>query len=61
MSYVIINETEWGHEVREDIKGSPSLEKFTDSRILKIYAKAKRIYKLYSGNTVIILKGEETC
>ena len=60
MAYVIISETEWGMEVRQDIKGTPSLEKYTDSRILSIYRKAKRIYKLYSNNTVIILKGE-TC
>ena len=60
MAYVIISETETGMEVRHDIKGTPSLEKFTDPRILRIYRKAKRIYKLYGNNTVIILKGE-TC
>lgn len=58
MAYVIISETETGMEVRTDIKGTPSLEKFTDSRILSIYRKAKRIYKVYGDNTAIILKGD---
>lgn len=58
MAYVIITETEWGHEMREDIKGVPSLEKFTDARILRIYAKAKRIYKIYDNHKCKVLKGD---
>ena len=58
MAYVIIRETETGMEYRTDVRGAESLEKFTDARILKIYAKAKRIYKLYADNSCVILKGE---
>ena len=59
MAYVVITETDFGMEIRTDIKGTPSLEKYTDSRIMKIYAKAKRIYKLYENSRCIVLKGEE--
>lgn len=56
MAYVIITETNFGLEVREDIKGTVSLEKFTDSRILAIYkAKAKHIYKVYPDSRCEIL------
>ena len=54
MIYVIISETSWGHEVRKDIKGTISLEKFTDSRIVAIYGKkAKAIYKLYTDSSCV--------
>lgn len=59
MSYVIIAETSWGMEYRTDIRGSRSLEKFTDSRILRLYATAKIIYKLYENSKVEVLKNEE--
>ena len=58
MAYVIIRETETGMEIRTDIKGTPSLEKFTDSRILSIHADATYIFKVYEDNTAIILKGD---
>lgn len=56
MTYVIISTTEWGLEYREDVKGTPSLEKFTDDRILRLYPKAKHIYKVYPNSGCIILK-----
>lgn len=56
MTYVIISETDFGTEIRTDIKGTVSLEKFTDSRIMRIFRKAKRIYKLYGDNTVVVLR-----
>ena len=39
------------------VKGSESLEKYTDSRILRIYNKAKEIYKLYEHSYCVVLKG----
>ena len=60
MAYVIImeNPRHIDGEERIDIKGTVSLEKYTDSRILRIYRKAKRIYKLYADSRCVILKGE---
>jgi hypothetical protein len=56
MSYVIIMKTDYGAEIRKDIQGSVSLEKFTDPRILRIYKNADRIYKLYPGSRAVALK-----
>lgn len=54
MVYAIITETDWGMEIRTDIKGVPSLEKYTDSRIIAIYkGKAKQIYKVYSDSRCV--------
>lgn len=59
MTYVIITETSWGHEVRKDIKGTISLEKFTDSRIVAIFGKkAKAIYKLYTDSSCVQIAQE---
>lgn len=38
------------------IKGQKSLEKYTDSRILSIYAEAIAVYKLYENSVCVILK-----
>ena len=60
MSYMILMDNPDhidGEEVKY-IKGTESLEKYTDSRILRIYAHAKGIYKLYANSICIILKGE---
>ena len=56
MIYAIITETDFGAEVRHDVKGTKELERFTDDRIMCIYTKAKAIYKVYPDNTAIILK-----
>ena len=48
--------TDYGAEIRKDIQGSVSLEKFTDPRILRIYKNADRIYKLYPGSRAVALK-----
>ena len=56
MTYVIITKTDWGMELRHDIPGTKSLEKFTDSRIMNIYKDAIAIMKLYAGSLVTFLK-----
>lgn len=57
MTYVIIMTTDWGLEYRHDIKGTPSLEKYTDNRIIAIYGnKAKHVYKVYNDSRCVILK-----
>ncbi len=38
------------------VKGQKSLEKYTDSRILNIYAEAIAVYKLYENSFCVILK-----
>ena len=58
MTYVIIEKTDWGLELRHDVPGIKSLEKFTDSRILRIFKNAVAIYKLYENSRVIPLKYE---
>lgn len=59
MIYAIIYPPEYkgGFEVRKDVAGVPSLEKFTDERILRIHKKAIRIYKVYPDHHCIPLKG----
>lgn len=39
------------------IKGTKSLEKYTDSRIMAIHRKAKEIIKLYDHSLCVVLKG----
>lgn len=56
MVYAIISETDFGLEVRKDIKGTVSLEKYTDSRIMAIYGKAKAIYKVYADSSCVQIK-----
>lgn len=57
MNYVIIMETEWGLEYAKTVKGSVSLEKFTDSRIVAIYkAISKHIYKVYADSSCVELE-----
>ena len=59
MVYAIITkDKETGREEREDKKGTRSLEKYTDNRILSIHADAIYIFKVYEDNTAIILKGD---
>lgn len=57
MVYALIYDTDFGLEVRTDIHGTVSLEKYTDNRILNIYGKlCKHIYKVYADSTCICLK-----
>lgn len=56
MVYAIITETDFGMEIRTDIKGTVSLEKYTDSRIIAIYGKAKAIYKVYADSSCVQIK-----
>lgn len=58
MVYAIIYEYAGGYEERVDVRGVPSLEKYTDSRIMAIYKKANRIYKVYPDSHCVCLKGE---
>ena len=65
MSYVIKYENPDridGEEIVE-VKGTASLEKFTDERIMNIHYKAKAIYKVYDDSTAIVLFDKEygTC
>lgn len=53
MKYMIIIETDWGLEIPKYIKGTISLEKFTDSRIKTIYKKGKRICVTVGNLTVV--------
>ena len=58
--YAIIRETEWGLEIREDIKGNDSLAKFTDARILALYKgnqkmRTKHIYKVYPDSSCEVM------
>lgn len=56
MVYAIIYEDECGVEKRKDVLGTPSLEKFTDDRIVGIYGTmAKHIYKVYPDSRAVIL------
>ena len=56
MAYVIVRETTWGYEYTETVKGTQSLEKYTDSRIVAIHgAKAKAIYKVYADSRCVQL------
>lgn len=59
MVYVVIIETDIDIEQRIDIKGTSSLEKFTDDRIKEIYKNALYIYKVYDNSRCIILKQTE--
>ena len=61
MTYVMIKIREDGIRlVMAETKGTVSLEKYTDRRIVNIYkGKVDLIYKRYEGSRVTLLYGKE--
>lgn len=58
MKYMAKYPVEWDSEMERVVivDGTISLEIFTDSRIIRIHAKANEIYKVYKDSTCICIK-----